>query len=93
LLKFVNFIFIPLGLLCGGDRAMGEATNNLLKTVGGIIVVVIGLAWYVKFFPELLVLLKGSIGAVIFLVGLLWAWMSYEDYKMAKETEKEKEKK
>lgn len=54
---------------------------------------VIGLAWYVKFFPELLVLLKGSIGAVIFLVGLLWAWMSYEDYKMAKETEKEKEKK
>lgn len=69
---------------------MGEATNNLLKTLAGLIIVAIGIAWYVRFYRELVVLLKGSVGAVLLLLGLLWAWMSYEDYKMAKEKSEEK---
>lgn len=70
---------------------MGEATNNILKTIAGIVVMVIGVAWYSRFLGDLLVILKGSIGAVVFLAGLLWAWMSYEDYKTAKASEKSKE--
>ncbi|MFQ5815901.1 MAG: hypothetical protein ACE5G7_05335 [Candidatus Hydrothermarchaeaceae archaeon] len=70
---------------------MGEATNSLLKTIAGLVIVAVGIAWYAEFFSDLAVLVKGSVGGVLILIGLLWAWMSYEDFKMARESGKEKE--
>ncbi len=70
---------------------MGEATNNLLKALVGVVIMVIGIAWYTRFWPSLVTVVAGSAGAVIFLIGLLYAWMNYEDYKMAKETSKKSE--
>lgn len=74
-----------------------SSAGNILKMLIGIVVFIIGIAWYVPeyglgFWDDLLVLLKGTIGLFLLFVGLIVAWMGYDDYKMDKEMAKEEKK-
>ena len=73
--------------------------NNIIKMLIGIVVLIIGIVWYLPksyyglgFWVELLSLLKATIGLFLLFVGLIVAWMGYDDYKMDKEMEKEEKK-
>lgn len=81
-----------------------SAGKNILKMVAGIVIIAIGIVWYTgpqlslgsielfKWYGDLLILLKGTIGLFLLFVGLIIAWMGYDDYKMDKEmAEEEKE--
>ncbi len=81
---------------------MGEImslANNIIKMLIGIVLLVIGILWYTGFkgylgyWSELLNLLKATIGLLFLFVGLIIAWMGYDDYKMDKEIAKEETKK
>jgi hypothetical protein len=75
-------------------------TNNILKILIGIVILVIGVVWYTGpqiygifgFWNQLLILLEGSIGLFLLFVGLIVAWMGYDDYKMDMEMAKEEKK-
>lgn len=80
-----------------------SSAKNILKMLVGIIIFIIGIAWYVpkEFYGlglgvYLLDILKGTIGLFLLFVGLIVAWMGYDDYKMdiemAKEEKKEEKK-
>lgn len=81
-----------------------STAGNVLKILVGIVVIAIGIIWYTgpqvslggyglfKWYNDLLILLKGSIGLVLLFVGLIVAWMGYDDYKMDKEMAKEEKK-
>ena len=81
---------------------MGEnmsSSSNIVKMLVGIIIFIIGVAWYVPkqyygigFLDDLLTLLGGTIGLVLLFVGLIVAWMGYDDYKMDAEMAKEEKK-
>ena len=64
----------------------------------GIAILVIGVVWYtgiagyLGYWQNLLDLLKATIGLFLLFVGLIVAWMGYDDYKMDKEMEKEEKK-
>lgn len=73
--------------------------GNILKILVGLALMVGGVAWYfvnipvlssaisrglVPFWRSLLVIFAGCFGALVFLAGLLLAWISYEDYKSSK---------
>lgn len=74
--------------------------RNILKMLIGIVILAIGVIWYTGpgipiggfeifgWYGDLLVLLKGSIGLVLLFIGLIVAWMGYDDYKMDKEIAK-----
>lgn len=71
-----------------------SSAKNILKMLIGIVIFIVGIAWYVPkyglgFLDELLVLLKGTIGLFLLFVGLIIAWMGYDDYKMDIELAKE----
>ncbi len=78
-----------------------SAGKNILKMLIGIVILIIGIIWYTgpsitlgsyalfKYYREFLDLLKGTIGIVLIFVGLIVAWMGYDDYKMDKEMAKE----
>ncbi|MGB8217899.1 MAG: hypothetical protein WCE94_11420 [Candidatus Methanoperedens sp.] len=73
--------------------------SNILKMLVGIVILVIGIIWYVPkslnglgFFTQLEDLLKATIGLLLLFVGLIVAWMGYDDYKMDKEMAKEEKK-
>ncbi len=71
-----------------------SSAKNILKTLVGIVVFIIGIVWYVPgyglgFWNDLLTLLKGTIGLFLLFVGLIIAWMGYDDYKMDIEMAKE----
>ena len=72
--------------------------NNIIKMLIGIVVLIIGVVWYtgiggyLGFWEELLDLLKATIGLFLLFVGLIVAWMGYDDYKMDNEMEKEEKK-
>lgn len=73
------------------------SAGNILKMLVGIVILIIGIAWYVPksyyglgFLDELLDLLKGTVGLLLLFVGLIVAWMGYDDYKMDVEMAKEK---
>jgi len=92
---------------------MENNNNNNIKNKGltnlliGIILVIVGIAWYfvripylstyvrlIDFYPfyEILVLfIVGIFGVCIFFLGLVLAWMGWDDYKMSKETEESEE--
>ncbi|MCX9009617.1 MAG: hypothetical protein OIN66_00710 [Candidatus Methanoperedens sp.] len=63
----------------------------------GIIILAIGIIWYtgpqvygfLGYLEELKILLKGTIGLFLLFVGLIIAWMGYDDYKMDIELAKE----
>ncbi len=76
--------------------------NNIIKMFIGIIVLVVCLVWYTGpkmtslglfgYWPELAILLKATVGLFLLFVGLIVAWMGYDDYKMDKEMAKEEKK-
>ena len=72
--------------------------NNIIKMLIGIIVLIIGIVWYIpkpygfNFLNDLLSLLGATIGLFLLLVGLIVAWIGYDDCKMDKEMEKEGKK-
>ncbi len=73
--------------------------NNIIKMLIGIVILVIGLVWYIPkqfyglgFYIELISLLKATIGLFLLFVGLIIAWMGYDDYKMDQEMAKEEKK-
>jgi len=76
-----------------------SATNNIIKMLIGIVFLVIGVVWYtgisgyLGYWNELLSLLKATIGLFLLFVGLIVAWMGYDDYKMDKEMAKEETEK
>ena len=85
-----------------------SSANNLIKMLIGIVLLIFGVLWYtgpkitsyelLGYWPELLTLLKATIGGFLLFVGLIVAWMGYDDYKMdqemaKEETEKKDEKK
>ena len=80
-----------------------SSAKNILKMLIGIVILVIGVVWYTGipgffegFLKELLVLIEASVGLFLLFVGLIVAWMGYDDYKMdiemAKEEKKEEQK-
>ncbi len=81
-----------------------SSAGNILKMLVGIVIFVIGVVWYTgpqvslggfdlfKWYNDLLTLLKGSIGLFLLFVGLIVAWMGYDDYKMDAEMAKEEKK-
>jgi flagellar biosynthesis protein FlhB len=78
-----------------GDKM--SSAKNILKMLVGIIVFIIGVAWYVPnyglgFWTELETILLGTIGLFLLFVGLIVAWMGYDDYKMDVEMAKEEKK-
>jgi len=76
--------------------------NNIIKMFIGIVVLVVGLVWYTGpkitslelfgYWPELIILFKATIGLFLLFVGLIVAWMGYDDYKMDKEMAQEEKK-
>lgn len=64
----------------------------------GIVILIIGILWYtgisgyLGYWKELVDLLKATVGLFLLFVGLIVAWMGYDDYKMDKEMAKEEKK-
>ncbi len=75
-----------------------SSAGNIVKMLIGIVVLVIGLVWYtgisgyLGYWKELVDLLKATVGLFLLFVGLIVAWMGYDDYKMDKEMAKEEKK-
>jgi uncharacterized membrane protein len=79
-----------------------SSASNILKMLVGIVILVIGIVWYTGpkvtsfgffgYWEELLILLKGTVGLFLLFVGLIVAWMGYDDYKMDAEMAKEEKK-
>ena len=78
-----------------------SSAGNILKMLVGIVIFVIGIVWYIgprvyignyglfEFWDQLKILLEGTIGLFLLFVGLIVAWMGYDDYKMDMEMAKE----
>ena len=77
-----------------------SSAGNIIKMLIGIVILILGVVWYtgpkvmgfLGYSEDLLVLLRGSIGLFLLFVGLIVAWMGYDDYKMDKEMAKEEKK-
>jgi fumarate reductase subunit D len=75
-----------------------SSASNILKMLAGIVILIIGVVWYtglsgyLGYWNELVSLLKATIGLFLLFVGLIVAWMGYDDYKMDKEMAKEEKK-
>ena len=76
-----------------------SSAGNIVKMLIGIVILAAGVVWYsgipgyfAGFWNELLVLIEGSIGLFLLFVGLIVAWMGYDDYKMDQEMAKEEKK-
>ncbi|VVB95332.1 Uncharacterised protein [uncultured archaeon] len=75
-----------------------SSASNLIKMLVGIVILIIGVVWYtglsgyLGYWHELVSLLKATIGLFLLFVGLIVAWMGYDDYKMDKEMAKEEKK-
>jgi len=76
-----------------------SVVSNIIKMFIGIVVLVVGLVWYsgipglfVGNLDKLFDLLRATIGLFLLFVGLIVAWMGYDDYKMDKEMAQEDKK-
>lgn len=77
-----------------------SSASNLIKMLVGIVILIIGVVWYTgpqmygyfRYWNELVNLLKATIGLFLLFVGLIVAWMGYDDYKMDKEMAKGEKK-
>ncbi len=75
-----------------------SSSGNIVKMLIGIVILVIGLVWYtgvsgyLGYWKELVDLLKATVGLFLLFVGLIVAWMGYDDYKMDTEMAKEEKK-
>lgn len=75
--------------------------RNILKIFIGIVIIAFGITWYTgpqvilgnyslfKWYGDLLVIIKGTMGLVFLFLGLIIAWMGYDDYKMDREIAEE----
>ena len=87
---------------------MGNSNKSLVNLIVGIVLIVIGIAWYVidipilssymdgpititPFWKILALFMLGMFGICIFFVGLILAWMGWDDYKMGKEMDESEE--
>ncbi len=81
---------------------MGNSNKSLVNLIVGIVLIIIGIAWYVidipilssfmaglitftPFWKILALFVLGMFGICVFFVGLILAWMGWDDYKMGKE--------
>lgn len=77
-----------------------SSAGNIAKMLVGIVILVLGIVWYtgptvmgfLGYWEDLMVLLRGSIGLFLLFIGLIVAWMGYDDYKMDQEMAKEEKK-
>ena len=77
-----------------------SSAGNIVKMLVGIVILVLGIVWYtgpavmgfLGYWEDLMVLLRGSIGIFLLFIGLIVAWMGYDDYKMDQEMAKEEKK-
>jgi len=77
-----------------------SSASNIVKMLIGIVLLVVGVVWYtgpqiygyLGYWQNLLDLLKATIGLFLLFVGLIVAWMGYDDYKMDKEMAQEEKK-
>jgi hypothetical protein len=77
-----------------------SSAGNIIKMLIGIVILILGVVWYtgpqvmgfLGYWEDLMVLLRGSIGLFLLFIGLIVAWMGYDDYKMDKEMAKEEKK-
>ncbi len=75
-----------------------SSASNAIKMLVGIVILIIGVVWYtglsgyLGYWQELVSLLKATIGLFLLFVGLIVAWMGYDDYKMDREMAKEEKK-
>lgn len=76
-----------------------SSAGNIVKMLVGIIILIAGIVWYsgipgvfIGFLGPLLVLIEGCVGLFLLFVGLIVAWMGYDDYKMDQEMAKEEKK-
>ncbi len=77
-----------------------SSAGNIVKIIVGIVILVLGVVWYtgpsvmgfLGYWEDLMVILRGSIGLFLLFIGLIVAWMGYDDYKMDKEMVKEEKK-
>ncbi len=75
-----------------------SSAGNIIKMLIGIVILIIGILWYtgisgyLGYWKELVDLLKATVGLFLLFVGLIVAWMGYDDYKMDKEMAKEEKK-
>ena len=75
-----------------------SSAGNILKMLIGIVILIVGVVWYtglygyLGYWNELIGLLKATVGLFLLFVGLIVAWMGYDDYKMDKEMAKEEKK-
>ena len=53
--------------------------GKIVKILIGIVLIVVGLGSYYYWWPELLVLVKGGLGAVVALIGLVVIMMGWSD--------------
>lgn len=81
--------------------------NSVIKLIVGIIVFLIGIYWYLpnsvvkqfvpvtvgSAFQAFLVVFFGLVGLVLILVGLIVAWIEYEEIKWERREKSEKRKK
>jgi predicted RND superfamily exporter protein len=65
---------------------MDEKTKNTVgkyfKILFGLLLIVVGVSTYAtwgRWWPELLILIKGSIGAVVALIGLMFMFIGFSD--------------
>ena len=73
------------------------SAGNIIKILVGLVILVIGVVWYTGpsvaigsyvlfgWYGELITLLKATVGLFLLFVGLIIAWMGYDDLKMDKE--------
>lgn len=73
-----------------------SSAGNIIKMLVGIVILIAGIVWYTgipgvfpSFLGQLLVLIEGCVGLFLLFVGLIVAWMGYDDLKMDKEMAKE----
>lgn len=75
-----------------------SSAGNIIKMLIGIVILIIGILWYtgisgyLGYWNELVGLLKATVGLFLLFVGLIVAWMGYDDYNMDKEMAKEEKK-
>ncbi len=77
-----------------------SSAKNILKMLIGIVILVIGIVWYTGvpgyfdgFKDQLITIILGVIGLFLLFIGLIIAWMGYDDYKMDIEMAKEEKEK
>ena len=89
-------------MLCNKNR--GGIVNSAIKMIVGIIIFLIGIYWYLptsaikhyvpltvgSAFQAFLVVFFGLFGLALILVGILVAWIEFEDMKWERREKKEK---